>query len=65
MATYPKGGGMGTQQMLPEHERNMPEWERDALDRQRALNLQRRLENPALYEQLDRIEAKLDKLLRR
>lgn len=51
------------QQLRSEEERGMPEWRREALDRQRGLDVQRRLENPALYAQLDRIEAKLDKLL--
>lgn len=53
----------GMQGLRPERERNLPQYELDRLDRVRALNMQRRSENPGLYEQLDRIEAKLDQLL--
>ncbi len=53
----------GSQQARSEAEREMLQWQRDHLDRMRELRIQRRLENPALYEQLDRLEAKLDALI--
>lgn len=53
----------GTQQVRSEAERDMPQWQRDHLDRMRQFRVQRRLENPELYEQLDRIESKLDALI--
>lgn len=52
------------QELRPESERNLPDWQRNALDSRRALDEQRQMENPGLYDRLDRIERKLDRLLR-
>lgn len=50
------------QQMRPESERNLPQWQIDALDRQRVEHRRNVLENPALWERLNVIENKLDRI---
>ncbi len=57
------------QQLRPEWERNLSEWERDALDRQRGKDAHFRswtaMHGDGRDQMLMRIEAKLDDLLRR
>jgi hypothetical protein len=54
---------MAYQQLRPEEERNLPDWQLMALDRQRAEEDRNRAENPALWKKMREIEAKLDRLL--
>lgn len=51
------------QQLRPESERYMLEYERDALDRARADEIRDMKSHPALWAKLCAIEAKLDRLL--
>lgn len=47
------------------HERGLSQEELYALDMGRAKAIQRRVETPELFAQMDRIESKLDRLLQR
>jgi hypothetical protein len=51
------------QQERSELEKAMPQFQRDALDRAREMEMKNRLENPAVMDALTRIEAKVDGLL--
>lgn len=53
----------GSQQMRPENERELPSWQLEALDRQRAAECQNAVENPAIWRKLAELEAKIDRIL--
>ena len=65
---YPSDHGMhealyyGQRERSPE-EKSMPEWQRDALDRQAQLFATNAAQNPAVMAALTHIESKLDKVL--
>jgi hypothetical protein len=50
------------QQLRPEAERNLPLWQIQALDRQRVELAQNRAANPAIWQKLTELEAKIDKI---
>lgn len=56
--------GLGVQQMRPEHERGLPEWQINEIDRAKALIRKNAMENPAIVLTLDRIENKMDEILK-
>lgn len=51
------------QQQRSESERRLPEWERAALDQRRNAEMMNINQNPAIWDKLRLIEAKLDKVL--
>lgn len=55
---------MFQQQMRPEAERGLPEWQLMALDRQRYEEHKNRAQNPALWQKLEELDVKLDQVLK-
>jgi hypothetical protein len=51
------------QNQRPEHERNLPLWQIEALDRQRAELANNMRANPAIWQKLNELESKIDKIL--